>query len=64
MATNSAMLSLCDPVHLVLVKTEPTGETTLVASHFMEWRPVLSAPNSRCTKTVELMGIGKGSSQN
>lgn len=59
MAGNSVMLSLCDPIHLVLIKTEPTGETSLVSSNFLEWRQVLSAPNSRCTRTIEFMGVGK-----
>ena len=58
MADTTSLLSLCDPVHLVLLKTEPTGETTIVSSHYMEWRPVIAAPNSRCTMTVELMGLG------
>lgn len=59
MAGNSVMLSLCDPIHLVLIKTEPTGETSLVSSNFLEWRQVLSAPNSRCTRTIEFMGVGQ-----
>jgi len=29
MADPSSMLSICDPVHLVLIKTDVTGETTL-----------------------------------
>ena len=59
MADNTALMSICDPVHLVLLKTEPTGETVLVSSNFLEWRHVLSAPNSRCTVPVELHGVGE-----
>ncbi len=59
MANEAGILSICDPVHMVLIKTEPSGETSVVTSHFLEWRPVLSAPNSRCTMTVELMGVGE-----
>ncbi len=60
MADSTAMMSICDPVHLVLVKTEPSGETTLISSHFLEWRPVLAAADSRCNLTIEVMGVGKG----
>ena len=58
MVDTAGILSVCDPVHVVLIKNDPSGETTIVTSHFLEWRPVMSAPNSRCTMTVELMGVG------
>ncbi|POI34772.1 hypothetical protein CIB84_001476, partial [Bambusicola thoracicus] len=38
MADATTMLSVCDPVHMVLIKTDMFGETTLVASYFLEWR--------------------------
>ena len=59
MADSSAMMSICDAVHLVLIKTEPAGETHLVSSHYLEWRPVLAAPGCRCTMSIEMMGIGE-----
>lgn len=59
MADNTTMLSICDPVHIVLIKTEPSGETTLVSSLYFDWRTVLAAPSARCTTGVELMGIGE-----
>jgi len=59
MADSAAMLSICDPVHLVLVKTSRFGETSLVSSHFLDWRRVLAAADSRCSVSVELMGIGQ-----
>jgi len=59
MADNTTMMSIADPVHVVLVKTEPSGDTVIVSSYSLEWRPVLAAPNNRCTLTVELMGIGR-----
>ena len=58
MADATTLLSLGDSVHLVLIKTEATGESVLVASHFLEWRSVLAAPHMRCSMAVELMGIG------
>ena len=58
MADSSAMMSICDAVHLVLIKSEPAGETHLVSSHYLEWRPVLAAPGCRCTMSLEMMGIG------
>ena len=59
MADNGTMLSISDPVHLVLVKTESSGDTSIVSSHSLVWRPVLAAPNTRCTMSVELMGVGE-----
>ena len=61
MVDNSGLLGLNDACHLVLVKQESTGDTSLVSSHFLDWRPVLAAPNMRCTLTIEMMGIGKQS---
>ena len=58
MVDPAGILSICDPIHMVLIRNDPTGETSIVTSHFLEWRPVLSAPNSRCTMTVELKGVG------
>ncbi|XP_064610638.1 centrosomal protein of 76 kDa-like isoform X2 [Liolophura sinensis] len=56
MADTTTMLSISDPIHLVLVRTNGSGETTLVSSHFYEWRPVLASNNVRATTTVELLG--------
>ncbi|XP_041375156.1 centrosomal protein of 76 kDa-like [Gigantopelta aegis] len=58
MADAATMLSLSDPVHLVLIKTDCTGETTLVSSHFFEWRPALTAQNGPMKVSVELKGTG------
>ena len=58
MVDPAGILSICDPIHMVLIRNDPTDETSIVTSHFLEWRPVLSAPNSRCTMTVELKGVG------
>lgn len=59
MVDATTMLSICDPVHMVLIKTDTFGETTLVASYFLEWRSVLAAENGIANVAVELLGVGK-----
>ena len=59
MADSTTLLSICDAVHLVVTKTTRHGDTSLVSSHFLDWRQVLAATDSRCTVNVELMGIGQ-----
>uniref|UniRef100_G1KNT5 Centrosomal protein of 76 kDa n=1 Tax=Anolis carolinensis TaxID=28377 RepID=G1KNT5_ANOCA len=61
MVDATTMLSICDPVHIVLIKTDTAGETTLVASYFLEWRSVLSAENRITNTAVELLGVGSES---
>lgn len=58
MADGTAMLSICDPVHFVLIKTDTSSETTLVSSHFLDWRKVLSSTSGKTCIAVELMGVG------
>ena len=58
MIDNTAMLAISDQIHIVLVKTDPSGDSTIVTSHYLDWRPVLAAPNSRCGITLELMCVG------
>lgn len=59
MVDESGMLSICDKLHIALIKTDVTGETTLVSSHFLEWRPVLTAKTGRFQTSLELKGTGK-----
>ncbi|XP_019380609.1 PREDICTED: centrosomal protein of 76 kDa isoform X3 [Gavialis gangeticus] len=54
----TTMLSICDPVHMVLIKTDMFGETSLVASYFLEWRSALVAENRIINIAVELLGVG------
>ncbi|CAN9514046.1 unnamed protein product [Ophioblennius macclurei] len=54
----TGMLSMCDPVHLVLIKTDTSSETSLISSHFLDWRSVLSSPGGKTCIAVELMGVG------
>ncbi|XP_034618473.1 centrosomal protein of 76 kDa isoform X3 [Trachemys scripta elegans] len=58
MVDATTMLSICDPVHMVLIKTDTFGETTLVASYFLEWRSILGAENRVTNVAVELLGVG------
>lgn len=58
MADSTTMLSISDPIHMVLIKTDVFGETALVASYFLEWRSVLGSENGVASLTVELMGVG------
>nr|XP_019946664.1 PREDICTED: centrosomal protein of 76 kDa [Paralichthys olivaceus] len=61
MADATALLSVSDPVHLVLIKTDTTSETTLVSSYFLDWRTVLSSPSGKTCFAIELMGVGSES---
>ncbi|XP_005103634.1 centrosomal protein of 76 kDa [Aplysia californica] len=58
MADFPSMLSLSDPIHMVLVKTDAVGETTLLSSHFFEWRPLLTAKQGQMKTSIEMMGTG------
>ncbi|XP_031667786.1 centrosomal protein of 76 kDa isoform X3 [Oncorhynchus kisutch] len=58
MADATTMLSICDPVHLVLIKRDTSSETTLVSSYFLDWRTVLSSPSGKTSIAVELLGVG------
>ncbi|XP_041963440.1 centrosomal protein of 76 kDa [Alosa sapidissima] len=58
MADSSTMLSMCDPIHMVLIKTDTSGDTVLTSSHFLDWRTVLCAPHGRTSIAIELLGVG------
>lgn len=59
MADATTMLSMCDPVHLVLIRTDTFSETALVSSHFLDWRTILASPSGKTCFAVELMGVGE-----
>lgn len=61
MADKETLLSICDPIHIVLVRTDMNGDSFLVSSHFLEWRTVLSAGNNKQNISIELMGTGSES---
>uniref|UniRef100_A0A9J8CNV6 Centrosomal protein of 76 kDa n=1 Tax=Cyprinus carpio carpio TaxID=630221 RepID=A0A9J8CNV6_CYPCA len=58
MADATTMLSICDPVHMVLIKTDTSGDTTLISSYFLDWRRVLGAPTGKTSVSAELLGVG------
>lgn len=58
MADAATLLSISDYIHLVLIKTDPSSDTTLIGSHFLPWRDILSAANGRLTSAVEINGVG------
>ncbi|PIK54257.1 putative centrosomal protein [Apostichopus japonicus] len=59
MADATTLLAMSDPIHLVLIKTEPSGDTTLLSSNHLDWRTVLCCDFARQSIPVELMGIGE-----
>ena len=59
MADIQSMLAMSDPVHLVLVHTNAVGETTLLSSHFFEWRPLLTSRQGQLKTCLEMMGTGE-----
>lgn len=58
MADSAALLSICDPIHLVMIKTDVNQETHLVSSHFLEWRTLLAHLNNKQNLSIEMMGTG------
>ncbi|XP_002130643.2 centrosomal protein of 76 kDa-like [Ciona intestinalis] len=52
------MLSICDPVHLVLTKHDNDGTSSLISSHSFEWREILTEKCGQVRKTIEMMGVG------
>lgn len=59
MADTTTMLSMSDPIHLVLIRTDTSNETTLVSSYFLDWRTVLVSPTGKTCFSVELLGVGE-----
>lgn len=59
MADATSMLAMCDPVHLVLIRTDTCSEKTLVSSCFLDWRTVLTSPSGKTCFAVELLGVGE-----
>ena len=58
MLSYSNALSMSDPVHLVVTKTNSQGESSLIGTCNMEWRRVLASNTGRLSLTVELNGVG------
>ncbi|XP_032225955.2 centrosomal protein of 76 kDa [Nematostella vectensis] len=58
MADAATLLSHSDTIHIVLIKTDTAGDTTLLGSHYLEWRNILFNPTGRMTCSVEINGVG------
>ena len=58
MADSATLLSICDPIHLVMIRTDTNQESHLISSHFLEWRTVLASMNNKQMMTLEMMGTG------
>ncbi|GFN79292.1 centrosomal protein of 76 kda [Plakobranchus ocellatus] len=58
MADTPALLSMGGPIHLVLIKTDSAGETTLLSSQFFEWRPLLTSKQGIMKTSLEMLGTG------
>ena len=52
------MLSVCDPIHIVLIRQDSDGDRTLVSSHALEWRSALAVDDVPHIKAIEMMGVG------
>eukprot|EP00794_Sanderia_malayensis_P018997 gene18997-20909_t len=58
MSDAPSLLTLCDKIHLVLIKSDLSGDKTLLSSHLVEWRKLLSMSEGRTSFSLELNGIG------
>ena len=58
MSDAPSLLTLSSPIHLVLIKTDLSGNQTLLSSHYLEWRKILSSASGRFSLTLEMNGIG------
>ena len=52
------LLSFNNKIHLVIIRKDPSGETFLVGSHFIEWRGILCSSSGRITNSIEVNGVG------
>ena len=58
MADAVTLLSIVDQIHILLIKTNPSGERTLVGSHSLKWRTILAAENGSLRNSIEINGVG------
>ena len=47
MADSASLLSICDPIHMVMLRTDLNQETHLISSNFLEWRTLLTLPGNK-----------------
>ena len=58
MSDAPSLLTLCDKIHLVLTKKDLSGEQTLLSSHYLEWRKLLTISGGRTSLSLEMNGTG------
>ncbi|XP_031552342.1 centrosomal protein of 76 kDa-like [Actinia tenebrosa] len=58
-ADGDVLLSITDPINLILSKTETTGSNSLIGSHSFEWQKVLKEPNGVLSVNVDINGMGE-----
>lgn len=51
-------LSISEPIHLVVTRTNDRGERDLLGTYTLEWRPVLTEEKGKWSGTVEISGVG------
>ena len=52
------LLTISDKIHIVLVKNELSGDRSLLSSHHLDWRRILSLADGRSSFSLEMNGIG------
>ena len=53
-----SLLTISEKIHMVLTKEDLSGDRYLLASHFLDWRRILSVHDGRSSFSTELNGIG------
>ena len=62
MLDKDGLLAITDKIHIVMVRTDRNAsENHLIASHFVEWRSILSVEGNKKNMGIELMGVGEES---
>ncbi|XP_065064875.1 centrosomal protein of 76 kDa-like [Rhopilema esculentum] len=57
-STAPLLLTVSDKVHLILIKNDLSGEKSLLSSHFLDWRRILSCSDGRSSFALEMNGVG------
>ena len=62
MSDAPTLLTISDKIHIVLVKNELSCDRSLLSSHHLDWRRILSIADGRSSFSLEMNGIGTESS--
>ncbi len=52
------LLSISDPIHIVMIKTDRDHQNHLISSYFLEWRDAIANMNNKKVMSIELLGTG------